>query len=1063
MGVAYGRVCAVLTLACVASLATSASGGGFGVGVTVGGHERTSSSSSSAPRDGSRSPLLVSLLDGTVQAVDRATGEAMWSFSSGGPLVRAHAAATVDDEDPSASSSSSGAVRPARGRPSTVFPGVDGSLYTLSGGDRDGADAVVTRLPVTARQLVDASPSMTRDGAVVVGERKSVVFALSASTGALLRTFAADGTVVHGASDDEDDRDAFLLGEDDREGIEPGDELRDAVFLGRTEYAVRSVDAATGLERWNVSYGELHPLTRAPGTGTGTGTGTLFLPGSGVGVGDGNGDDGDGDFELGPGNAIRSRDGGWSARLPSVPLGAFDRRTGRAVGAFGRGVRGTTDILDPSVDQEIVVGAHAGGLYALPKGSVGFEDGGGSGAGSGSGTGSGGLVSRASSTFPVSVSARASDDDWACIPEELAARVLATRGNPYLAAVGAAIAIAGGGGGGDASVAAYAFFTLAAGVGAVVTYASMVMRRRGVPATPARAGAKRGSRGGKRGRRNRGGGEVKGEVADPVADPVAEQVADPDAEQVPSPRAETVSERASNDDTSTKAVSSPPPRSSVRPLTSGATRVGRLEVGPGVLGYGSCGTIVFEGRLDGRAVAVKRLLAQFHELARSELATLIASDEHPNVLRCYAMEEDADFAYVALERCSFTLASLVDGTLEGTPPFHIVDPTTRLPTKEGTRVMRDACAGLLALHARGIVHRDLKPANVLVTDAGRGKLADMGLAKRLNLAEGTSFETNLAATPGGGGGAGTAGWQAPERLRRDGRLTRAVDTFSLGCMLHYCLSGGGHPFGERYERDANVSKGAEPNLVPLGHMPEAADLVWRLVRADPAARGTAAFALAHPFWWNAEKRLGFLNDVSDRVELEDREHCGHMLLVELERGASRALGGDWVSKLNADILQHLGRYRRYKGDEVRDLLRVIRNKSNHYRELPTKLREEMGSMPEGFLRYFASKFPFLLLHAYDFARRECAHEPQFRKYFYPEPAERDSLGEAAAAAADTHADAIAAASRARAAARAERVKAAPPIVYPQRPGAQDCEFYVKTGRCKFGVACHFNHPPGIHD
>ena len=107
LGVAYGRVCAVLTLACVASLATSASGGGFGVGVTVGGHERTSSSSSSAPRDGSRSPLLVSLLDGTVQAVDRATGEAMWSFSSGSPLVRAHAAATVDDEDPSASSSSS--------------------------------------------------------------------------------------------------------------------------------------------------------------------------------------------------------------------------------------------------------------------------------------------------------------------------------------------------------------------------------------------------------------------------------------------------------------------------------------------------------------------------------------------------------------------------------------------------------------------------------------------------------------------------------------------------------------------------------------------------------------------------------------------------------------------------------------------------------------------------------------------------------------------------------------------------------------------------------------------
>ena len=49
------------------------------------------------------------------------------------------------------------------------------------------------------------------------------------------------------------------------------------------------------------------------------------------------------------------------------------------------------------------------------------------------------------------------------------------------------------------------------------------------------------------------------------------------------------------------------------------TRVGRLVVKPSVLGYGSCGTIVFEGEMDGRRVAVKRLLAQFHELARKEL------------------------------------------------------------------------------------------------------------------------------------------------------------------------------------------------------------------------------------------------------------------------------------------------------------------------------------------------------------------------------------------------------------------------------------------------------------
>jgi serine/threonine-protein kinase/endoribonuclease IRE1 len=57
-------------------------------------------------------------------------------------------------------------------------------------------------------------------------------------------------------------------------------------------------------------------------------------------------------------------------------------------------------------------------------------------------------------------------------------------------------------------------------------------------------------------------------------------------------------------------------------LDNGAVRVGRLEVGPGVLGYGSAGTMVFEGTLDGRVVAVKRMLAAFQVAAvkvRTEL------------------------------------------------------------------------------------------------------------------------------------------------------------------------------------------------------------------------------------------------------------------------------------------------------------------------------------------------------------------------------------------------------------------------------------------------------------
>lgn len=52
-----------------------------------------------------------------------------------------------------------------------------------------------------------------------------------------------------------------------------------------------------------------------------------------------------------------------------------------------------------------------------------------------------------------------------------------------------------------------------------------------------------------------------------------------------------------------------------------------------MLGYGSGGTVVFAGELDGRPVAVKRMLRQFYEMARKEIDALILADEHPNIVR----------------------------------------------------------------------------------------------------------------------------------------------------------------------------------------------------------------------------------------------------------------------------------------------------------------------------------------------------------------------------------------------------------------------------------------------
>lgn len=103
------------------------------------------------------------------------------------------------------------------------------------------------------------------------------------------------------------------------------------------------------------------------------------------------------------------------------------------------------------------------------------------------------------------------------------------------------------------------------------------------------------------------------------------------------------------------------------------------------------------------------------------------------------------------------------------------------------------------------------------------------------------------------------------------------------------------------------------------------------------SRPNAVEVYHHPLFWSSETRLSFIRDASDRMELEDRENESD-LLKALENIASVAFSGKWDEKLDAAFITDMGRYRKYRFDCVRDLLRVIRNKLNHYRELPKDLQ-----------------------------------------------------------------------------------------------------------------------------
>ncbi|KIK68343.1 hypothetical protein GYMLUDRAFT_237414 [Collybiopsis luxurians FD-317 M1] len=482
-----------------------------------------------------------------------------------------------------------------------------------------------------------------------------------------------------------------------------------------------------------------------------------------------------------------------------------------------------------------------------------------------------------------------------------------------------------------------------------------------------------------------------------------------------------------------------------------------LFVSDTVLGFGSHGTVVFRGSLQGRSVAVKRLLRDFVTLASREVSILQESDDHPNVIRYYYQETHANFLYIALELCPGSLADVFESSGDLNMAFTGLEPDEETRSKKEWREIKESIindpkkaikqitSGMKHLHALKLVHRDIKPQNILVA-AGPGRgfasssstslsrsqnknirgpsyrmlISDFGLCKKLDL-----DQTSFLPTAQGVMGAGTFGWRAPEILKGEvkldnaedtssskgsagtvhgnpssisssssttssgkdspTRLTKSVDIFALGCLFYYMLTAGGHPFGERFEREVNIIKNVK-DLTALEERygeegVDAADLIEAMLNADSSRRPDTSTCLLHPFFWDSGRRLNFLQDASDRFEIMCRDPKDPHLL-ELEKDAIQILGHDWHSRVDKVFIDNLGKFRKYDGKSVQDLLRALRNKKHHYQDLPDNVKRHLGAMPEGYLSYFTRRYPQLFLHVHKVINdSELRSEPMFRTYF----------------------------------------------------------------------------------
>ncbi|MFC1806545.1 serine/threonine-protein kinase, partial [Planctomycetota bacterium] len=203
------------------------------------------------------------------------------------------------------------------------------------------------------------------------------------------------------------------------------------------------------------------------------------------------------------------------------------------------------------------------------------------------------------------------------------------------------------------------------------------------------------------------------------------------------------------------------------------TRIGGFEI-LGRLGQGGMGTVYKARQVSmNRVVALKVLppkLAKDKSFVQRFIreAQSAASLQHPNIVQGIDVGVADGYYYFAME------------FVDGSTVKDLITRQGRVDERRALEIARDVARALEHAHKRGIIHRDIKPDNVMLTAEGEVKLADLGLARRVEDAGSVTLEGTALGTPY---------YMAPEQVRGQPDVDTRADIYALGASLYHMVTG----------------------------------------------------------------------------------------------------------------------------------------------------------------------------------------------------------------------------------------------------------------------------------